>query len=192
MLTKVPLQGKQYHCYMSAHISIMRIVLDTPILLYVVMYNSWRAFDQRWNDAYDSLWLHMHMAMVLFEAGALPPSFTNNVVCLERMHMHAYRFISSMAMIIDLFMVILTADDVGDHGSDGDFISRLVLVLLLMAVNIWRTAEIWSNVSVHTTAPPESLNYTGQPKQQPEYPNKTKTRTRASSSRITGQVVDSY
>ena len=155
MLT--PVQGKQYHCYMATHLSVLRLIFDTPVLLYIVIYNSWRGFDQRWNDAYDSLWIHLHMATILFEAGALPPSFANGVVCLERMHMHAYRFITSLGLIIDMFMVVLAADDVADYGNDGDFISRLVLVLLLLAVNVWRTVEIWSNVTVHDTRPPEVM-----------------------------------
>lgn len=134
--------SSERHLLFNTSFSYLRLALDLPILLFVVGYNSLDGFADRWNDAYDTLWIHTHMAMLLFEAGILPPLLEKRVISIPRLHMLSYRYLTGIAMLADITLVYLTALDLHEYGAASGLVLRLVLTLSLHATNWWRLVEI--------------------------------------------------
>lgn len=139
---------KEIYCFTRSRISFLRVAVDLPVILFVVAYNSFEGFTARWNDAYDTLWLHTRLAIVLMELCIIPPSFQKGDVCIERLHLYAYRGLAFVIMLCDVMMVYLTSRDVHNFGAKDDFLMRLLIVLSLHVINWWRCLEITVNVTM--------------------------------------------
>jgi len=149
-LTMLP-TGRELHCYFRSNFSFIRVAVDLPVLLFVIIYNSVNGFNDRWNDAYDTLWVHVHLAIVVFEFGTIPPGFMKQRVCLPRLEMYRYRAIAGVIMILDGVLVYIIAKSIYYDGWADDFILRLVVVCVLHVINWWRLLETLLNVEIHRT-----------------------------------------
>lgn len=141
--------AREVHCYIRSSFSFLRLVVDWPWLLVIIGYNSFDGFANRWNDAYDTLWIHMHVAALVFELGVIPPAFMNKQVCIERLHLYAYRGIGLVLLVTDIMLGTLVSMDLHDDKTESELIFRLVTVGVLFITNLWRLGEVFIGVTVH-------------------------------------------
>ena len=150
--------------YVRVRTSYVRMSLEWLVVLVVYVAVVFRLFPTFWQEAYDTLWIHVHaLAMVAMEVGIVRHMMyaKDRSTHLEPHQLVGYQVLSVASLLTSLVLLARTVYKVAEGNQEDEEWGRLSLIVASTALSCWRMAEVFQAEA--TNIPTHHSPHTGTP-----------------------------
>jgi hypothetical protein len=119
-----------------------------------------KQFPSHWTAVFDALWLHSHFALMVVEFAvfSVSHSLVTALHNIDSMQLHSLEGIAMWALFTTLNLLITTVRDLIEDGYSGEYIERLVFVVVVFITNIIRIVFLFtaSRSAIPTSMSPQT------------------------------------
>lgn len=123
--------------------SMLRFFVEAATILTVYVITVFSVWDSgEWKELFETMFLHVHFALLVFEVGAMRVSVLDNFTRVEETILSTAAGLCLWACLADALLITLASRDVNEKGSSGEYVAKLVVAVVVMALDMWRYTEI--------------------------------------------------
>lgn len=108
----------------------------------LIVYNLW---PHTWHDAYETLWIHLHLATLAMEFSVSCPgmSFVAPRANIYARDLCFLQVMSLLTVYTDLMLGSRAVDDLSRQPTSGEFRERVGVVAVSLLLTAWRLWDVW-------------------------------------------------